>query len=91
MADFVEHTGVVESCDGQMVLVRIEQQAACASCHAKGACSVAEKEDKIIEVFYSKNDIKKGDKVAILLMNCLVMCKIAKIAKFVVIIISLFH
>ena len=48
MADFVEHTGVVESCDGQMVLVRIEQQAVCASCHAKGACSVAEKEDKII-------------------------------------------
>lgn len=92
MADFVEHTGVVESCDGQMVLVRIEQQAACASCHAKGACSVAEKEDKIIEVFYSKNDIKKGDKVLLIGQSSLGLYAVllAYVLPFLLILVTLF-
>lgn len=66
MADFIEHTGIVESCGEQIVSVRIEQQVACAGCHAKNICSAAEKEDKVIEVFYAKNDIKKGDKVLLI-------------------------
>ena len=88
----MEHTGVVESCDGQMVLVRIEQQAVCASCHAKGACSVAEKEDKIIEVFYSKNDIKKGDKVLLIGQSSLGLYAVllAYVLPFLLILVTLF-
>ena len=71
---------------------RIEQQAACASCHAKGACSVAEKEDKIIEVFYSKNDIKKGDKVLLIGQSSLGLYAVllAYVLPFLLILVTLF-
>lgn len=92
MADFVEHTGVVESCDGQIISVRIEQQAACAGCHAKGVCSAAEKEDKVIEVFYTKNDVEKGDKVLLIGQSSLGLYAVllAYVLPFLLILITLF-
>lgn len=44
------HPGTIESIDGEKVFVRILSQSACSTCHAKGACSVSEIEEKIIEV-----------------------------------------
>lgn len=35
----IEHTGVVERIDGSKITVVVEQQSACAACHAKGLCS----------------------------------------------------
>ena len=35
----IEHTGVVERIDGKRITVVVEQQSACAACHAKGLCS----------------------------------------------------
>jgi sigma-E factor negative regulatory protein RseC len=51
------HPGIVESVNFDKVLVRILSQSACSSCHAKGACSVSEVEEKIIEV----EDVKTGN------------------------------
>ncbi len=50
MAETIEHTGVVERIDLGVIFVRIEQQSACAACHANGACSAADIADKVIEV-----------------------------------------
>jgi sigma-E factor negative regulatory protein RseC len=51
------HPGIVESVSSDKVLVRILSQSACSSCHAKGACSVSEVEEKLIEV----EDVKTGN------------------------------
>jgi sigma-E factor negative regulatory protein RseC len=43
------HPGIIERISGDKVFIRILSQSACSSCHAKGACSVADVEEKIIE------------------------------------------
>ncbi|MCK5809196.1 SoxR reducing system RseC family protein [bacterium] len=45
----VTQDGVVVGMNGNKVLVKIISKSACASCHAKGACSAADMADKIIE------------------------------------------
>ena len=44
------HPGIIESVTSDKILVRILSQSACSSCHAKGACSISEVEEKIIEI-----------------------------------------
>lgn len=39
MSHPIEHTGIVERIDGSKITVVVEQQSACAACHAKGLCS----------------------------------------------------
>lgn len=46
----INHTGVVERIEGNLIFVRIVQQSACSGCHAKGMCSASESKDKVIEV-----------------------------------------
>jgi sigma-E factor negative regulatory protein RseC len=43
------HPGIIERVDGDKVFIRILSQSACSSCHAKGACTIADVEEKIIE------------------------------------------
>lgn len=43
------HPGIIESISGDKVFIRILSQSACSSCHAKGACTIADVEEKIIE------------------------------------------
>lgn len=50
MSKTIEHSGTIERIEGSTILVRIEQESACAGCHAKGLCSAGERKDKIIEV-----------------------------------------
>lgn len=45
----VEHRGIVERIDGNVVMVKVERQSACAGCHAKGLCGESGQE-RIIEV-----------------------------------------
>jgi sigma-E factor negative regulatory protein RseC len=45
--------------------VSIIQQSACSGCHAKGACSVAEMDEKIIDVESSDKILKVGDSVTL--------------------------
>lgn len=64
--DYIEHEGVVEEVNPQHIKVRIVSESACASCHAKGACTAADLQDKLIDVYQSISDLKTGQKVMIL-------------------------
>ena len=44
------HPGIIEEINEEKILVKILSQSACSTCHAKGACSVSEVEEKIIEI-----------------------------------------
>ncbi len=48
--ELVEHTGYIIKVGMNQVTVRILSESACASCHAKGACTAADKEEKDIDV-----------------------------------------
>lgn len=50
MAQDIRHEGVVDSIDGQTVIVRITQSSACGGCHARNICRAAESKDKLVEV-----------------------------------------
>jgi sigma-E factor negative regulatory protein RseC len=60
------HPGIIESISGDKVFVRILSQSACSTCHAKGACSVADVEEKIIEADNEPFENRKpGDQVMV--------------------------
>jgi sigma-E factor negative regulatory protein RseC len=63
MSQIIEHTGIINRIQGHIIDVLITQQSACSSCHANGACSAADKDDKIIEVENSDPTFKVGDRV----------------------------
>lgn len=46
----ITHPGIVDSVTGTTVYVKILAMSACASCHAKSMCSVADVEEKVVEV-----------------------------------------
>lgn len=62
----IEHEGIIESIESSIVNVRIVSESACSSCHAKGACSAADLQDKLIEVEVDiQDDYTTGQKVVI--------------------------
>ncbi len=65
MEKVIEHSGVVQRVDGQHVHVLIEQQSACAGCHAKAACTAADKSDKVIAALMVDASIVAGDRVVV--------------------------
>lgn len=50
MGDSISHLGIVQKIAESAVFVSIVSQSACAACHAKGACSMSEVTEKVIEV-----------------------------------------
>jgi len=50
MAQDIRHQGVVDSIDGQNVIVRITQSSACGGCQARNICRAAESKEKLVEV-----------------------------------------
>jgi sigma-E factor negative regulatory protein RseC len=68
MSEFslVEHTGYIEKVLSGHIQVRIINESACASCHAKGACNASDMKEKIIDVdAVGYFDLKPGQKVII--------------------------
>ena len=62
----VEHEGIVKAVTEQYVEVSILAKTACLSCQLKGVCSVADIEEKVIEVPKNINKAyKEGEKVEI--------------------------
>jgi len=61
----IEHSGIVKEIVGNVVKVSIISQSACSACHAKGACSVSDKEEKIIDVETFSQEYKIGDEVKV--------------------------
>lgn len=50
------HPGVVKEIRKDLIRVSILSQSACGSCRAKGACSLGESAEKMIDVFSSSDD-----------------------------------
>ncbi len=66
MNDLIEHDGIITGIENGRALVLIEQTSACAGCHAKSACTSADKADKIIEAIIPKNQqVSIGERVTI--------------------------
>jgi sigma-E factor negative regulatory protein RseC len=60
----VSHDGTVIAVNGGHVRVKIVSQSACADCHAKGFCTAADMQEKIIDAV-ARDTMKKGDIVTI--------------------------
>lgn len=67
MSDKINHSGVVETVDGEHLRVRILQTSACSACKVAGHCSAAESKEKIVDVVLGKSsvDYKVGDNVVV--------------------------
>ena len=61
----IDHAGVIDRIEGDRARVRIMSESACASCHAKGACSAADQEEKYIDVPLEENNYQTGDAVRV--------------------------
>lgn len=61
----IEHEGIVVESINNLTKVKIVSQSACASCHAKSACTAADLQDKIIDVTTSEY-FSKGEHVLIM-------------------------
>ena len=60
------HPGIIEKISGDKVFVRILSQSACSSCHAKGACTIADIEEKVIEAEMDPSENRKiGEQVMV--------------------------
>lgn len=68
----IEHSGRVDTISGNRVKVNFIAESACASCHAKGYCSVSEVKEKSVEVPYPGGmSLKEGEQVQIVLAQTL--------------------
>ncbi len=67
----IEHKGCIESIDGNQIRVRFLAISGCASCHAKGVCSAADMQEKVVEVFDQTNQYQIGETVSIALRQSL--------------------
>lgn len=68
----ITHPGIIEKLTDDKVFVKVLAMSACASCHAKGMCNIAEVEEKIVEVKRDKSmDYKPGDEVSVSMKRAL--------------------
>jgi sigma-E factor negative regulatory protein RseC len=63
----VNHEGIVISGEGDYYSVRILSKSACAECHAKGICSVADVSEKIIECEKDSTKYQTGERVQVVM------------------------
>lgn len=64
--DLLRHTGIVKEVTPNSLIVSIVNQSACSGCHAKGACTVADVQEKEIEVTRFRNLYRPGSMVTVL-------------------------
>lgn len=46
----IEHNGIIEHIDNNLITVRIVQKSACSYCHARGVCMASDMKEKRVEV-----------------------------------------
>ncbi len=67
----VDHLGVIQEIVGQQITVCITSLSACASCHAKGACSASDSAEKVITVFMPNHSHRVGESVKVVMKQAL--------------------
>lgn len=65
----VSHPGVVDEVGSSVLRVRILSASACVSCHVKGACNMAEMEEKLIDIPHDNPEQYKIGQQVDVLMN----------------------
>jgi positive regulator of sigma E activity len=61
----IEQKGIVEEINNHRVKVRVQPEAACGDCSARGICSLFGTSDRIIEVYNKSQQLSIGDHVMI--------------------------
>jgi sigma-E factor negative regulatory protein RseC len=61
----IEHSGIVKKVSAEGIEISLLDVAACSSCHAKGVCSVADTDQKVIHVANAGQALKGGDQVVV--------------------------
>ncbi len=61
----IEHQGIIVQISDSIIKVKVERTSACASCHSKGACSLTETEDRIIDITSNSKDFSIGEEVVV--------------------------
>ncbi len=88
----ISHKGAICEIDREKILVRIESESACATCHAKSFCNASDKQEKIVEV-NDKNfkSYKVGEQVLVMMEKSLGMKAVlfSYLIPFVLLIIAL--
>lgn len=70
----VSHEGIVQSIDGENVMVRMTVASACMGCHARHLCSSLDSRDKLVQAENPYHlPIEVGDKVTVVLQEKLAM------------------
>ncbi len=92
MSQKIEHTGIINRIDKSLIQVLIMQESACSGCHAKGACSSADSDKRIIEVENTDSSLKVGDTVILSGKSSmgLLAVLLAFVLPFLIILFSLF-
>ncbi|HSA04597.1 MAG TPA: SoxR reducing system RseC family protein, partial [Tenuifilaceae bacterium] len=67
----IEHLGRVDAVTANDIRVVIVSQSACASCHAKGACSASDTSEKIVVISKAGHNYLVGETVKVLLKQSL--------------------
>ncbi|MGE0078877.1 MAG: SoxR reducing system RseC family protein [Bacteroidales bacterium] len=67
----IEHLGRVDAITPNDVRVVIVSQSACASCHAKGACTASDSTEKIVVITKPNHNFLVGETVKVLLKESL--------------------
>jgi len=92
MSQKIEHTGIISRIDKNLIQVLIIQESACSGCHANGACSAADMDEKLIDVESKDASYKVGDKVILSGQSSmgLLAVLLAFVLPFLLILLSLF-
>ncbi len=70
----IEHVGVISDVNDKLVRVSIIPETACGNCRVRGSCSLGDKDEKIIDVFYPKNETYSvGEEIKVVLEQSLGM------------------
>lgn len=64
--EMLRHTGIVKEVTPSSLIVSIINQSACSGCHVKGACTVADVQEKDIEITNFRNKYTPGSMVTVI-------------------------
>lgn len=65
----IKHTGFVKQVTNDKLIVNIVSESACSSCHANGACSAADMQDKEIEITNFSKIYSPGQAVTVVIQQ----------------------
>ncbi len=87
----IEHFGTILKIDNERITVGIVNASACAGCHAKGACTMADMKEKTVDVVDYSNQFSVGEKVNLKYQESLgwFALTIAYVIPFIIVIITL--